>query len=62
MTRSRSLPRSHGISSVNIVTHCFHEHGIRVMREVATALEDISKVESPPKQMGKRMTMLLAHR
>jgi len=22
---------SHGISSVNMVTHCFHEHGMRVM-------------------------------
>jgi hypothetical protein len=31
MTCSRSRPLSHGISSVNIVTHCFHEHGMRVM-------------------------------
>src|SRR5262245_65330388 len=31
ITSSRSRPLSHGISSVNIVTHCFHEHGIRVM-------------------------------
>ena len=31
MTSSRSRPLSHGISSVNIVTHCFHEHGMRVM-------------------------------
>ncbi len=31
MTRSRSCPESHGSSSVNIVTHCRHEHGMRVM-------------------------------
>jgi len=31
MTRSRSWPFSHGSSSVNKVTHCRHEHGIRVM-------------------------------
>ena len=31
ITSSRSRPLSHGISSVNIVTHCFHGHGMRVM-------------------------------
>src|SRR5712671_1812154 len=31
MTSSRSRPLSHGISSVNIVMHSFHEHGMRVM-------------------------------
>ena len=31
ITSSRSLPLSHGSSSVNIVTHCFHVHGMRVM-------------------------------
>src|SRR3989442_26756 len=31
LTRSRSRPRSHGSSSVNIVTHCRYEHGMRVM-------------------------------
>src|SRR6516164_8493205 len=31
MTSSRSRPLSHGSSSVNIVTHCRHEHGMRVM-------------------------------
>src|SRR5689334_6335076 len=31
MTSSRSRPLSHGISSVNIVTHCLYEHGMRVM-------------------------------
>src|SRR5437016_12806095 len=32
ITRSRSRPFSHGSSSVNIVTHCRYEHGMRVMR------------------------------
>ena len=31
MTSSLSRPCSHGNSSVNIVTHCRYEHGIRVM-------------------------------
>src|SRR5437879_10006886 len=31
ITRSRSRPFSHGSSSVNIVTHCRYEHGMRVM-------------------------------
>ena len=31
ITRSRSRPFSHGNSSVNIVTHCRCEHGMRVM-------------------------------
>jgi hypothetical protein len=31
MTSSRSRPESHGSSSVNMVTHCRHGHGIRVM-------------------------------
>ena len=31
MMRSLSFDDSQGSSSVNIVTHCFHEHGIRVM-------------------------------
>jgi translation initiation factor IF-3 len=35
------------------------EHGHRVMREVADTLADISKVEVPPRLMGRRMTMLL---
>ncbi len=35
------------------------EHGHRVMREVADALGDLSRVESPPRLMGRRMTMLL---
>ena len=30
-TRSWSRPDSHGSSSVNMDTHCRHEHGIRVM-------------------------------
>ena len=36
------------------------EHGYEVMAEVAKDLEDISKVESPAKMMGRRMTMLLS--
>lgn len=38
------------------------EHGYDVMRKVADTLGDISKVEMAPKLMGKRMTMLLAHK
>ncbi len=38
------------------------EHGYEVMRKVANTLQDISKVESPAKLMGRRMTMLLAHK
>jgi translation initiation factor IF-3 len=38
------------------------EHGYAVMRTVAETLADISKVESPAKLMGRRMTMLLAHK
>ena len=37
------------------------EHGFEVMRKVAEALADISKVESQPKMVGRRMTMLLSH-
>ena len=38
------------------------EHGYAVMKNVADTLADISKVESQPKLMGRRMTMLLAHK
>ena len=38
------------------------EHGYEVMRKVADSLADISKVESAPRLMGRRMTMLLAHK
>lgn len=38
------------------------EHGADVMRQVAEALEDISKIESPARMMGRRMTMLLTHK
>ena len=38
------------------------EHGYRVMDQVATQLGDISKIEATPKLMGRRMTMLLAHK
>lgn len=38
------------------------EHGYEVMRKVEQALSDISKVESAPRMMGKRMTMLLSHK
>lgn len=38
------------------------EHGAEVMRQVAEALEDISKIESPARMMGRRMTMLLTHK
>jgi translation initiation factor IF-3 len=38
------------------------EHGYNVMQRVAEQLADISKVESQPRLMGRRMTMLLAHK
>jgi translation initiation factor IF-3 len=38
------------------------EHGYEVMKKVEAALADISKVESQPRMLGKRMTMLLSHR
>lgn len=38
------------------------EHGMRVMEEVADYLADISKVETRPRLIGRRMTMLLAHK
>jgi len=38
------------------------EHGYAVMKRVAETLGDISKVESPAKLMGRRMTMLLSHK
>lgn len=34
--------------------------GMRCMKDVCDQLADISKVESPPRFMGRRMTMLLA--
>lgn len=36
------------------------EHGYNVMRTVADELKDLARVESPPRLMGRRMTMLLA--
>ncbi len=38
------------------------EHGYEVMRKVADSLGDICKVESQPKMMGRRMTMMLSHK
>jgi translation initiation factor IF-3 len=38
------------------------EHGRRVMEQVADTLSDISKIESYPRLMGRRMIMLLTHR
>jgi len=35
------------------------EHGHRVMKQVADTLADLSRVEVPPRLMGRRMTMLL---
>jgi len=35
------------------------EHGADVMRRVAENLDDISKIETPARMMGRRMTMLL---
>mgnify|MGYP001824708329 CR=1 FL=1 len=36
------------------------EHGYEVMRRVAQELEDVSKVESPARMAGRRMTMMLS--
>jgi translation initiation factor IF-3 len=38
------------------------EMGAKVMERVARELADISKIESPPRMNGPRMTMLLARR
>ena len=38
------------------------EHGSDVMRQVSEALGDICKIESAPKLIGRRMTMLLTHK
>ena len=37
------------------------EHGYDVMRRVAAALEDVSKIEAPARMAGRRMTMLLSN-
>ncbi len=34
--------------------------GLRSMREICDKLADVSKVETPPRIMGRRMTMVLA--
>ena len=34
--------------------------GLRIMREVAEKLADISKIEAEPRQQGRRMTMVLS--
>ena len=36
------------------------EHGFNVMKQVAEELADLSKLEVPPKMMGRRITMLLS--
>lgn len=36
------------------------QHGFEVMKKVAETLADISKVESPPRMAGNRMTMMLS--
>ena len=38
------------------------EHGYRVMQQVAETLADVCRIESTPRLLGKRMTMLLAHK
>ena len=38
------------------------EHGYDVMKRVADTLGDISRIEMHPRLMGRRMTMLLAHK
>jgi translation initiation factor IF-3 len=38
------------------------EMGYKVMQRVSEALQDISKVESPPRMTGPRMTMLLSRK
>ena len=61
----RFLLQGHKVQVVCIFRgrHLAHpEHGFEVMRKVAEALEDSCKVESEPKMIGRRMTMLLSHR
>src|SRR3989442_6988014 len=49
ITRSRSRPFSHGSSSVNIVTHCRYEHGMRVMSVPQNRSEEhTSELQSRP--------------
>jgi translation initiation factor IF-3 len=36
------------------------ERGSQRMREIIETLSDISKLETPPRQMGRRMTMIMA--
>lgn len=38
------------------------EHGYKVMQLVAETLGDVCKIEATPRLLGKRMTMLLAHK
>jgi len=47
MISSLSFADSHDNSSVNIVTHCFHEHGIRVMSVPRTCAPAKGVVELP---------------
>lgn len=34
--------------------------GVRMMNEIRDGLADVSKVDSPPRPMGRRMTMVLS--
>lgn len=33
--------------------------GVKLMRDIASKLDDISKIETPPRGMGRRMTMII---
>jgi translation initiation factor IF-3 len=61
----RFLLEGHKIQVVCVFKGRQMEHpelGHRIMDAVVSALADIGKVESTPKQLGKRMTMLIAHK
>jgi translation initiation factor IF-3 len=61
----RFLEDGHKIQVVCVFRGRQMEHpelGHRIMNAVVEALGDLCKVESPPKLLGKRMSMLLAHK
>jgi translation initiation factor IF-3 len=61
----RFLQEGHKIQVVCVFKGRQMEHpelGHRVMNAVVEGLGDLGKVEAPPKLLGKRMTMLIAHR
>lgn len=61
----RFLEEGHKVQVVCVFRGRQMEHpemGHRVMDAVVAGMGELGKVESPPKLLGKRMTMLIAHR